>query len=111
MEEEYRIIGSIDIEILRKYFNITTNKLIITKERIEHINKKHHNDYNLYNMNTVLYLKKFEKLNLQMVIKLQTTKEANKYNTVITFWHMRDRSYKQIIYKNKIIFKKVDKKE
>ena len=130
MEEEYRILGSIDIEILRKYFNITTNKLIITKERIEHINKKHNNDYDLYkmyiteliknpdyilkdvnNINTVLYLKNFENLNLQMVIKLHTTNDTNKFNTVITFWHMRNRSYRQIIRKNKIVYKKVDQKE
>ena len=130
MEEEYKIIGSIDIEVLIEYFNITTNKLIITKERIEHINKRHNNDYDLYNMyinklindpdyilkdvnniNTVLYLKNFKELNLQIVIKLQTTIDINKYITVITFWHMRKRSYKQIINKNQIIFKKVDKKE
>lgn len=130
MEEEYKEIGPLEIKVLKKFYNIKTNKLIITKERIEHINKRHNNDYNLYgkymtliikepdyilldskNNNTVLYLKKIEELNLQMVIKLQTESKLNKANTVITFWHMRDRSYKQIIRNNIKIFENLDKKE
>ena len=39
MEEEYINIGNINTELLNKNFNIKTNKLIITKERIEHIRK------------------------------------------------------------------------
>lgn len=130
MEYEYVKIGKIDITLLKKYYNIKTEQLIITKERIEHINKKHRNDYNLYgkymteiikypdyilqdieNIDTVLYLKTIKELNLQMVIKLQTENNINKSNTVITFWHMRKRSYNQIINKNRKIYEKLDKKE
>lgn len=130
MEEEYTEIGRINIEILKNLFDIKTDKLIITKERIEHINKRHANDYDLYgkymleiisnpdyiledieNINTVLYLKNIQELNLQMVIKLETQTDINRANTVITFWHMRKRSYNQIIKKNKKIFQKLDKNE
>lgn len=130
MEEEYVEIGKIDISSLIKSYDIKTDKLIITKERIEHINKRHNNDYDLYNkymkeiidnpdyilkdienINTLLYLKTIKELNLQMVIKLQTEENVNKSNTVITFWHMRKRSYKQIIKKNIKIFEKLDKNE
>lgn len=130
MEEEYKELGTIDINLLRKFYNIKTNRLIITKERIEHINKRHRNDYDIYgkympdiirapdyilqdiqNDDTVLYLKEIESLNLQMVIKLQTENLKDKANTVITFWHMRKRSYNQIIRKNKKIFKNLDKNE
>lgn len=130
MEEEYVEIGKIDIGSLIKSYDIKTDKLIITKERIEHINKRHNNDYDLYNkymkeiidnpdyiledienINTLLYLKTIKELNLQMVIKLQTEENVNKSNTVITFWHMRKRSYKQIIKKNIKIFEKLDKNE
>lgn len=130
MEEEYTEIGRINIEVLKNLFDIKTDKLIITKERIEHINKRHANDYDLYgkymleiisnpdyiledieNINTVLYLKNIQELNLQMVIKLETQTEINRANTVITFWHMRKRSYNQIINKNKKIFQKLDKNE
>ncbi len=130
MEEEYVEIGKIGISSLIKSYDIKTDKLIITKERIEHINKRHNNDYDLYNkymkeiidnpdyiledienINTLLYLKTIKELNLQMVIKLQTEENVNKSNTVITFWHMRKRSYKQIIKKNIKIFEKLDKNE
>ncbi len=130
MEDEYVEIGKINIELLKDVYNIATDKLIITKERIEHINKRHKKDYDLYgqymleilnnpdyiledieNENTVLYLKSIKELNLQIVIKLQTEKKENKSNTIITFWHMRKRSYNQIIKKNKKIFEKLDKVE
>lgn len=89
MEEEYVKIGKIDVNLLKKFYNIKTDELIITKERIEHINKRHKNDYDLYgkympeilsrpdyilkdieNVNTVLYLKTIKELNMQMVVKL-----------------------------------------
>lgn len=130
MDKEYVKIGRLQIKLLKKYYDVKTEKLIITKERMEHINKRHNNDYDLYgkympeiinnpdyilkdldNINTVLYLKSIEELNLQMVIKLQTENETKKCNTVITFWHMRKRSYNQIINKNKKIFEKLDKNE
>lgn len=128
MEEEYIEIGNINIDLLKNIENIKTNRLIITKERIEHINKKHFNDYTLYgkymleiienphyilkdisNEDTLLYLKCIKELNLQIVAKLQTEDDLNKANSVITFWHMRKRSYDQIIKKNEIIYEKLDK--
>lgn len=62
------------------------------------------------NVDTVLYLKTIQDLNLQMVIKLQTENEPNKANTVITFWQMRKRSYQQIINKNEKVFEKCGQK-
>ena len=128
--EEYIEIGKLDIEVLSKYYNIKTDRLIITKERIYHINRRHSNDYDLYgkyilniinepdyiledlsNENTVLYLKSIQELNLQIVIKIQTENDENKANSIITFWHMRKRSYNKIIDKNKKIFEKLDKNE
>ncbi len=125
MEEEYVEIGKINRELLNGHYNIKTNKLIITKERIEHSNKRHNNDYELYghyipevindpdyiledveNVDTLLYLKTIKELNLQVVVKLQTEYKYNKSNTIITFWHMRKRSYEQILKKNKKIFDK-----
>ena len=128
--DEYSEIGNLDMSILKNSFNIKTDRVIITKERVEHIKKRHKNDFELYgkymeniisnpdyilqdieHVDTVLYLKNIEELNLQMVIKLQTENEISKANTVITFWKMRKRSYQQIIKKNKIIFKRIDKNE
>lgn len=129
MEKEYEEIGKINVGILKRFFSIRTDRLIITKERIEYINERHNNDYNLYgrlipeiienphyilkdimNKNTVLYLKTIKELNLQIVVKLQTESNVNKANSVITFWHMRKRSYEQIVKKNEKIFEKTRQK-
>lgn len=129
MEKEYEEIGKINVDMLKRFFSIKTDRLIITTERIEHINERHNNDYNLYgrlipeiienphyilkdimNKNTVLYLKTIKELNLQIVVKLQTESNVNKANSVITFWHMRKRSYVQIIKKNEKIFEKTRQK-
>ncbi len=129
MEKEYEEIGKINVGILKRFFSIRTDRLIIIKERIEHINERHNNDYNLYgrlipeiienphyilkdimNKNTVLYLKTIKELNLQIVVKLQTESNVNKANSVITFWHMRKRSYEQIVKKNEKIFEKTRQK-
>lgn len=48
LEEEYEEIGKIDIDRLKDFYSIKTDRLIITKERIEHINKKHNNAYKIY---------------------------------------------------------------
>ena len=45
----------------------------------------------------------------KIVVKLQNEDDLNKANSVITFWHMRKRSYDQIIKKNEIIYEKLDK--
>lgn len=124
MEENYIELGKLNKEHLYKYFSVNTDKLIITKERIKHINERHKKDFDIYgkyiskiienpdyiledieNENTVLYLKEINSLNLQIVIKLQLDNKENKYNSIITFWNMRRRSYNQIIRKNKIIYK------
>ena len=102
--EEYVKIGVLNVKILKKYFKIKTNEIIITKERISHINKRHQNDYDKYgkyiseiienpdyilkdieNKDTVLYLKNIKELNLQVVVKIQTKNEIDKANSVITF--------------------------
>ena len=125
--EKYIELGKINIKLLKKYFNIKTDELIITKERINHINKRHNNDYNRYgkyiqdiienpdyilidkeNKDTVLYLKSIEKLNFQVIVKIYNGTNKFKSNSIITFWHMRNRSYNQIILKNKKIFENID---
>ena len=44
MEEEFEGVGKIDATLLKNNYNIKTDKVIITKERIEHINKRHNDD-------------------------------------------------------------------
>lgn len=130
MEEEYTEIGKINLKLLNGKYKIKTDKLIITKERIEHINLRHPYAYKLYghyipiiiddpdyiledieNDNTLLYLKEINELHLQVIVKLQIEESQNKANSIITFWYMRARSYKQILNKNEKIYEKLDKNE
>jgi len=128
------IVGFLDAKKLGNYrYKIINNKVIITDERIEHIKKRHPGDYEEYikyiydiiknpdyiledkdNRDTILVLKSFfdNGKNIQIVIKLQTNKQnKERYNSILTFWHMRDRTYRQTIKKNKIIFQKLDNYE
>lgn len=127
-------IGKLDREKLGKYKNIIiTDKVIMTDERVEHTQKRHPGDYEKYigyipniikkpdyiledkdNIDTILILKTIneKQRNIQVVVRMQTNKkEKNKYNSIITFWHMRDRNYKSTIKNNKIIYKNLDKNE
>lgn len=127
-------IGKIDKEKLGEYKNkIITEKVILTNERIEHIKERHPGDYEKYikfipkiiespdyilddkcNKDTILILKKIKESgkNIQIVIKLQTNlKEKYKSNSILTFWHIRDRNYRSTIKNNKIIYNKLDKNE
>ncbi len=127
-------IGKINKEILGEYRKkIITDRVIITNERIEHIKKRHLDDYERYikyipdvlynpdyiledreNKDTILMLKKIEKQEkkIQVVVKLQTNlKEKEKSNSILTFWHIRDRSYRSTIKNNKMIYKKLDREE
>lgn len=109
---------------------ILTSKVIITNERIEHINKRHPGDYEKYidyipnilntpdyilednnNNDTIFILKTFPETNnnIKIVIKLHTNnQEQDRYNSIITFWHIRDRNYKNSLKSNKIIYNKFD---
>lgn len=127
-------IGKINKEILGEYRKkIITDRVIITNERIEHTKKRHLDDYERYikyipdilynpdyiledreNKDTILMLKNIEKQEkkIQVVVKLQTNlKEKEKSNSILTFWHIRDRSYRSTIKNNKMIYKKLDREE
>lgn len=125
-------IGQLDKNKLGKYKDkIKTFDVIITNERIEHINKRHPGDYEKYriylsnciknpdyiledkeNKNTIIILKRIENKRIHIVIKLQTNnRNINKYNSIITYWQIRERSYKSTIKNNKIIYENLDKYE
>ena len=122
-------IGQLDKNKLGKYKDkIKTLDVIITNERIEHINKRHPGDYEKYiiylsnciknpdyiledkdNKDTIIILKRIENKRIHIVIKLQTNNRyINKYNSIITYWQIRERSYKSTIKNNKIIYENCD---
>lgn len=129
-----KYIGKIDKNKIGKYKDkVTTYDVIITNERIKHIQTRHPGDYEKYisyisdiienpdyiledkdNIDTMLFLKtmKYENKKIQVVIKLQTNNEKDSMsNSILTFWQIRDRNYKSTIKNNKIIYKNIDKNE
>lgn len=121
-------IGRLDKQKLGKYRNnVVTSDVIITEERIKHIKDRHPGDYEIYgkyiieviknpsciledskNKDTIIMLKKIPKegKNIQIVIKLATSSDKRKNkNTILTFWKIRNSTYKQMVKNKKIIYK------
>jgi len=109
---------------------IITTDIIITIERIDHINKRHNNDYNNYGSyiteiiaspdyiledntpHTVILLKKIvsENENFALILRLHTkTDNPNYKNSILTFWKIRQRNYDKLVRNGKILFQRLDK--
>lgn len=127
-------IGKIDIEKLGKYKEkIITDEVILTEERIKHIQEHHPGDYEKYaiyipkiiknpdyilddskNLDTVLYIKTIKQgeKNIQIVVRLNTNeKEKNKQNSILTLWKMKEKTYRQLLRNKEILWKKLDNNE
>lgn len=131
---QLQYIGKLDKNKLGIYKDkLITTKVVLTDERIAHIQKRHPGDYEKFikyipdiirnpdyilqdknNIETILVLKTIheEEKNIQVVIKLKTIfDEKNRNNSILTFWHIRNRNYKSTIKNNEIIYKNMDKNE
>lgn len=125
-------IGKIDRTMLGKYKEkIVTGNVILTYERLKHIQEHHPGDYEKYgsyieeilsspdyiiednkNIDTVLFLKtiKENEKNIQIVLKLNTNvNEKDKQNSILTFWKIKDKTYRQLIRNKEIIYSRLDK--
>lgn len=121
-------IGKIDIEKYKCITNdITTDEVIITDERIQHIKDRHPNDYERFykymsevvrepeyiveanKPNTALILKSFSNGEEQFktVLRLVTSTDNNGFkNSIITFMKINDSEWKRLIKNKKILYKK-----
>ena len=119
-------IGRLDKEKLGKYKDkIVTEDVILTDERKLHIYKNHNKDYDvilnnlskvvlnpseiledLKNKDTLFFIDKLGKNNLNVVIKLNTTNNK-KYprNSIMTAWIIRNKNLRKLVEKNKYRFK------
>lgn len=125
--EELLVIGKIKKELFRKkYDNIKTEKVIVTCERIRHIQARHPEDYELFikyckecielpdiiindgkNVETVFMIKKLPGLNLNIVIHLSLENGENKLDhSVMTCWRIRDKNLAKLMHKNQVLYKK-----
>jgi len=129
MEKEYTYIGKLNKNILGRYkAKLISENVILTNERKNHILLRHREAYSeilkclkdlLYNPDyiledsqnedTLLMIKEvvINNAGLIVVVKLNTNrKNAEKYNSILTFWRIRNRNLKRQLEKNKIIYVK-----
>ncbi|MGN0601720.1 MAG: PBECR2 nuclease fold domain-containing protein [Oscillospiraceae bacterium] len=120
-------IGKIDIEKYKCVTNdITTDEVIITDERIQHIKDRHPNDYEKYcfymsevisnpeyiveanKPNTALVLKSFSdgRESFKTVLRLVTSTDNKEFkNSIITFMKINDKEWDRLIRNKKILYK------
>lgn len=133
-EKELQFIGKLDKAKLGIYGEkIVTEDVILTNERLKHIKEHHPGDFEKYgkyattvienpdyvledskNRDTILCMKTIEEQqkNVQIVVRLNTNElEKDKQNSIITFWKIKDSTYRQFIRNKNNLWKKFDKNE
>ena len=106
--------------------NITTDEVIITSERIEHIRNRHKGDYeeygayfaeilqspdyileNRHNTAEVLKERSHNGKKCKLILRLQTSTDPEGYkNAIITFLHIRDGEWNRLLRSKKILYKR-----
>lgn len=121
-------VGYIDIKKYRCIAeNITTNEVILTQERIQHIKERHPGhferiepylrealkepDYILKDerVNTGLILKWIEQENLrfQVVLKIHTSTDDSQFkHSILSGWVIREKEYRRLIRKKETLYKR-----
>lgn len=121
------LVGKIDIEIYNCITkDITTDEVIITDERIQHIKEHHPNNYEQYysymrsiienpeyiieanKPNTALILKSFSNGNetFKTVLRLITSSDNSKFkNSIITFMKINEKEWNILLKNKKILYK------
>ena len=121
------LVGKIDIEIYNCITkDITTDEVIITDERIQHIKEHHPNNYEQYysymrsiienpeyiieanKPNTALILKSFSTgyETFKTVLRLITSSDNSKFkNSIITFMKINEKEWNRLLKNKKILYK------
>lgn len=120
-------VGKIDFEKFKNISeHIITEDVIITDERIAHIQIRHPNDYERYytylkesienpdyiieanKPNSAMLLKAFEydKKQFKMILRLLTPEDNQKFkNSIITFMKINNKEWRRLINNKKILYK------
>ncbi|MCC8051740.1 MAG: hypothetical protein LIO99_05230 [Clostridiales bacterium] len=120
-------LGTMDIRLLEIEFGkLQTDEIIITEERLRHVKERHPEDLHLFekygkecisnpdyiikdlkNTGTVFIVKKLSDTNINMVVRvaLETDEQGYK-NSIMTFYRLREKNLRKIIFKNKQLYKK-----
>ena len=106
--------------------NIVTDEVIITHERIEHIQMRHGGDYEEYEpyfteilqspdyilenrRNTAEVLKEIlhNGKKCKLILRLQTSSDPKGFkNAIITFLHIRDSEWRRLLRSKKVLYKR-----
>lgn len=123
-------VGKIDRDIYKCITkDIVTDEVIITDERIEHIEQRHSGDYVRFGkyipeiMSEPDYIIRDERPNTAVVLKMILDNDTGEYfrlalrlvtssddstykNSVITFMHIRKREYERVVRNKEVLYKK-----
>lgn len=123
------IVGRIDRKIYECITDdITTDEVIITEERIQHIVERHPNDYEQYyaylktvvedpdyiieanKPNTALILKEIiesDERQFKTILRLKTSKDNKVFkNSIITFMKINENEWSRLIRNKRILYKR-----
>lgn len=127
---EVHTVGKINREIYKCVTeDIVTDEVVITDERIEHIERRHPGDYKQYHdyladmvLNpdyilqddrpfTAMVLKRFydtdTEKHFRLALRLRSSEDTENFqNSIITFMKIRDKEYKRLIKNKTILYKK-----
>ena len=121
-----QVIGRIDLEKFSKHFpDMTTDEVIMTDERIGHIEKRHPGAYERYGQyipevldgfqymleddlpNTALLMKQFESSDgarLALVLRLHTSQDNPDFkNSILSLWEIGEAKWNQYKRTKKIL--------
>lgn len=123
-----RTVGYIDTQKFRCITDdITTDEVILTEERVQHIMERHPGDYERYigylaeilanpdyileanKPHTGIILKKIEDagVKFQVILRIKVESDpADNKNTILSFWHIGDTTWKKYVKNKKILYKK-----
>ena len=122
-------IGKIDLSIYQVVTeNIQTDEVIITDERMKHIQEHHPGDFEKYRKyfseilqhpDYILQTKKHTAEVLKeivergkkckLILRLQTATDPKGFkNAVITFLHIRDKEWQRLIRNKKILYRRLE---
>ncbi len=125
-ETQLHLVGKINKEIYKCITSdVVTDEVIITDERIRHIKERHGSDYKMAigfmteairtpdyilkdgRPNTGLIIKSLYEDNIQVVLRIHTSKDETGYkNSIISCWRISERRLQNYLRNKEILYKK-----
>lgn len=127
MDPNVQTVGHINIERYRCIAEgITTDEVIITNERIQHIQEHHPGHYEMIspflravleepdyiledvpNMGLLLKLVKDGDLRIQVVLRRHTPTDPDGFkNSIISAWHIRKKEFRRLLRNKNVLYKR-----